>query len=450
MKKTIVCVIFVSIFVAIGISLIPPVFAPYHHQTQEPMSVSTDKSSYNYGELVTISGQGAQSYSISIQINSPTGEEVTKVNTFKSGAGEFSTTWIVPNGIELGTYTITASDTTQTAQTTITIETKNPPQATEAQEKQFTFTDIGTYEVSLKTNPTPPQTGEKIFMFLEVLTKPNRLAQLHVDYEVLILKGTEQILTTSLQHTDGGTTSVSYKFDSAGEYFVILYIEGILFSPIPTEIAGFKLAIGDTEQPNMGTELEEKDQMQTTRTKTNIPQWVKQVAEFWVADQIDDGAFVQVIEYLVQQEIIFIPYAEAPEEEADVEIPVWIKTNAEFWINGDVSDDEFAIGLEWLINNGIIRIQDLKERMVAAYQIEGDYFPIYQFHVTPKSPDCPDYHLHASSGYAVEAVLVTFSDPNPGACGHGIIDSLVQHQITMTENQISKWEEVTENKIPVE
>ena len=230
------------------------------------------------------------------------------------------------------------------------------PISSYSQEKQFTFTDIGTYEVSLKTNQTHLQPGEKIFMFLEVLTKPTRQAQLHVDYEVLILKGTEQIFTTSIQHTDTGTTSVSYKFDSTGEYFVIMYIDGMLFRPIPTETAGFKLAIGDTEQPNMEKESEEKDQMQTTSTKTNIPQWVKQVAEFWIADQIDDMGFVQVIEYLVQQEIISIPYAEAPEEESAVEIPVWIKTNAEFWINGDVSDDDFALGLEWLINNGIIRV----------------------------------------------------------------------------------------------
>jgi len=230
------------------------------------------------------------------------------------------------------------------------------PISSYSEEKQFAFTDIGTFEVSLKSNPSQPQPGEKTIMFLEVLTKPTRQTQVHVDYKVIILKGDEQIFTTSLKHTNSGLASISYKFDSTGEYLIEMYIEGILFNPITTENAAFKLAIGDTEQPNMGTESEEKDQMETSSTKTNIPQWVKQVAEFWVADQIDDVGFVQVIEYLVQQGIIAIPYAEAPEEESPVEIPVWIKTNAEFWINGDVSDDDFALGLEWLINNGIIRV----------------------------------------------------------------------------------------------
>jgi len=58
----------------------------------------------------------------------------------------------------------------------------------------------------------------------------------------------------------------------------------------------------------------------------------------------------------VQQEIITIPYAEAPEGESAAEIPSWIKMNAEFWVNGKTSDDEFATALEWLINNGIIRV----------------------------------------------------------------------------------------------
>jgi len=188
------------------------------------MSVTTNKSSYNFGELVTINGQGAESYSISIIILSPSDEEITELSTFKTSAGEFSTIWIIPSGIEKGMYTINARDSTQTAQTTFT---------------------LGNVEVE----PQPEQ-----------------------------------------------------------------------------------------------------------KSGTSIPDWVKNVAEFWVIDQIDDASFVQVIEYLVNQGIISIPYAEAPEGEAAVNIPIWIKTSTEFWVSGSISDDEFAIGLEWMINNGIIRI----------------------------------------------------------------------------------------------
>ena len=89
---------------------------------------------------------------------------------------------------------------------------------------------------------------------------------------------------------------------------------------------------------------------------TKMPEWVKLVVKFWVADQIDDSGFVQVIEYLVQNEITSIPYAEASEGESVAEIPRWIKKSAEFWLNEKISDDELATSLEWLINNGIIRV----------------------------------------------------------------------------------------------
>ena len=207
--------------VVIGLSIIPPAFAQYN-QPQSTMSVSTDKLSYNYRDIVRINGQGAESYSISIRIMSPSGAEITKLSTFKTGAGEFSIMWKIPSGIEKGTYIIKASDATQTAQTSFTLGT-----------------------------------------------------------------------------------------------------------PIAT---------------------------QETGSKTKIPEWIKQIAEFWVTDQIDDAGFVQVIQYLIQNDIIVVPYAEAPESSATAEIPVWIKTSAEFWVDGQTSDDEFTIGLEWLINNGIIRI----------------------------------------------------------------------------------------------
>lgn len=186
-----------------------------------------------------------------------------------------------------------------------------------------------------------------------------------------------------------------------------------------------------------------------SKSKTNIPGWVKQVAEFWISDQIDDSGFVQVIEYLVQQGIITIPYAESPEGEGAAEIPIWIKINAEFWVNGKTSDDEFATALEWLINNGIIKVQDVNERVVSSFYIEGNHYPIYQFTLTPSSPDCPDSHLHATSGYTVDGVLVSFTDHDPGGCGLGMVDDLTQHY-TMTENQILKWEEITGIKIPQE
>jgi len=91
-------------------------------------------------------------------------------------------------------------------------------------------------------------------------------------------------------------------------------------------------------------------------TPAQIPSWIKDVAKFWIDNLIDDDGFFQVIEWLVQNGIIEIPYAEPPEGESAITIPSWIKTSAGFWVDNKITDDEFAIGLEWLINNGIIRV----------------------------------------------------------------------------------------------
>ena len=232
----------------------------------------------------------------------------------------------------------------------------NPSPTFSESDKYYTDTDVGTYEISLKTIPSPPVVGETTKLVVEVLTKPVRQTQVHVDYKVSILKDSQGVYSTSAKHTNSGTATVSYTFDSAGEYQVTVFIDGILFSPIPTETATFKLQLGDMEDESEKIDTKTKAMPSETTSKTNIPNWIKQIAEFWVADEIDDKGFVQVIQYLVQRDIITIPYAEAPEGVAAVSIPSWIKTTAEFWVKGNTSDDEFAIGLEWLINNGIIAV----------------------------------------------------------------------------------------------
>ena len=127
--------IFLLVPILVSVSLVDEAFAPYHKQPQQPMSVSTDKISYNFGDFLTINGQGAESYSISIIILSPSGEEITELSTFKTSAGEFSTIWIIPSGIEKGMYTIEARDSTQTAQTTFSLgklEVKPQPEQSES------------------------------------------------------------------------------------------------------------------------------------------------------------------------------------------------------------------------------------------------------------------------------------------------------------------------------
>ena len=86
-----------------------------------------------------------------------------------------------------------------------------------------------------------------------------------------------------------------------------------------------------------------------------IPSWVKNVAEFWCHDKIDDGSFVEAIQYLIDNGIIVVP---ATQESfgATQEIPQWVKNNACWWSDGSITDLDFALGLEYLVKQGIIRV----------------------------------------------------------------------------------------------
>jgi len=85
----------------------------------------------------------------------------------------------------------------------------------------------------------------------------------------------------------------------------------------------------------------------------SIPSWVKNVAEFWCADKIDDGAFVEGIQYLIDNGIIVVP-STSVSYSGSQEVPQWVKNNACWWSAGLITDEDFAFGIEYLVREGII------------------------------------------------------------------------------------------------
>jgi len=109
-------------------------------------------------------------------------------------------------------------------------------------------------------------------------------------------------------------------------------------------------------------ELEIQESKEEAKTGINdptpaiIPSWIKTITGYWVDGLTSDVDLVNVFQWLIQNGVIHVPYAESSEDESAVIIPSWIKTSAGYWIDNKITDDEFLIGLEWLINNGIIRV----------------------------------------------------------------------------------------------
>ena len=87
-----------------------------------------------------------------------------------------------------------------------------------------------------------------------------------------------------------------------------------------------------------------------------IPFWVRDLATMWITEPlVTDKDFGRAIEYLIEHEIIKIPYTE-PEGDTITNIPDWVKTNAEWWVTEKISDTEFAMALQYLIKKGIITV----------------------------------------------------------------------------------------------
>ena len=90
--------------------------------------------------------------------------------------------------------------------------------------------------------------------------------------------------------------------------------------------------------------------------EVSIPFWIRDLAKMWITEPlVTDKDFGRAIGYLIQHEIIKIPYTE-PEGDVITNIPDWVKTNAEWWVTGKISDTEFTVALQYLIKKGIILV----------------------------------------------------------------------------------------------
>ena len=64
----------------------------------------------------------------------------------------------------------------------------------------------------------------------------------------------------------------------------------------------------------------------------NVPEWVKNTAGWWATGIIDDSAFLQGIQYLIEENIMLIPLIEkSAGGVSDQIVPVWVKNTAGWW-----------------------------------------------------------------------------------------------------------------------
>ena len=96
-----------------------------------------------------------------------------------------------------------------------------------------------------------------------------------------------------------------------------------------------------------------------------IPSWIKNVAGWWANDEISSEEFLRGIEFLVNNNIITIPFMPCGIMNVDgqqfaKDIPDWIKNNAMWWNEDLIEDIDFVNGIEYLLKAQIIAIDNKK------------------------------------------------------------------------------------------
>jgi len=86
-----------------------------------------------------------------------------------------------------------------------------------------------------------------------------------------------------------------------------------------------------------------------------IPDWIKNLTQYWLNQQMSDEQYAATMKYLIEQKIVHVPYSKQTTDDAASEVPIWIKTNSQRWIDGEMTNDEFSIGVQWMLERGLIQ-----------------------------------------------------------------------------------------------
>lgn len=307
-----------------------------------PILISTDKDDYKIGEVIGISGSvsgGDTSYDVMLSVVDPHGtiiyDEVIDLSYIRSFSTEINT-------------------------------------------ENTGWTDSGNYKI-LAWHESENTFAETVFSFSSTYGKQETSdsikiisSEIELDYtitsgKITLVRGDleDHSLVISIDVPSGGHLTVEiprYLMDAQDEDvdidFVVLMDdrnaafvekknpnERILTVPYihntrTIEIVGTSLLLNPTSPDS----------------STIIPEWVRNNAEWWSKDLIDEGDFVSGIEYLIVQGVIHIPIIPGEEVSEATSVPLWVKNAAGWWSEGLVSDGEFVNGLQYLIQQGIISI----------------------------------------------------------------------------------------------
>ena len=310
-------------------------------------SISINKSHYNFGETITISGKlsYAEGNFVGLQILNPSISDIVVIDQFlPQNDGSFTKSYKAqgPKWNENGVYSIRLVYNEQVF------------------EKQFTFEkhetslneNLGSKQSNQKSPPSEPKkTNEEIRedpkLRVQGFPDPHKAPNYYFerysndkeyqewfksqfrDYSISELVGYK---TT---HIDGFPDNINSPWFYVNRYNTEENYRDWFDSQFPGqtiyEVLGYPESLFQ-----------------------KIPNWIKNNAKWWSSGLISDSEFLAGIEYLIGEKIILIPNTPDPGIPQTKSVPVWIKNTAKWWSEGLIDENEFLKGISFLIENRII------------------------------------------------------------------------------------------------
>ena len=87
-----------------------------------------------------------------------------------------------------------------------------------------------------------------------------------------------------------------------------------------------------------------------------IPEVIKQFMIEWLNDKMSDGYLMDAFQKYVDVKLIDIPFEINDKNIHEIDIPEWVKNVAFWWVQGGVSDKDFAQMISYLIEENIISL----------------------------------------------------------------------------------------------
>ena len=165
------------------------------------------------------------------------------------------------------------------------------------------------------------------------------------------------------------------------------------------------------------------------RGEFTVPNWVKNTAGWWASDQIPDSAFLQGIQYLINEGIMVVEIPAEIDSEATEEVPGWVKNTAGWWAEDKIHDITFVSGIKYLIGKGIIIVEQEVEE---AEELVEEIVEIKGFFMELNGNNCCTNWAHVGEVYQFQ--IETFDDNGSPIDG-----------VTITAKIISKGGELRHN-----